>query len=44
MGARDPGLIGAMGLIDGGSRHWLDRGNEIDLWGCVTLAGKGQWH
>ena len=44
MGARDPGWIGAMGLIDGGSRHWLDRGDGIDLWGCVTLAGIGQWH
>ena len=27
--------IGAMGLINGGVRHWLERGNGIDLWGRV---------
>ena len=24
-------------------RHWLDRGDGIDLWGHATLAGSGQW-
>ena len=41
MGARDPDWIGVMSLIDGGSQHWLDWDDGIDLWGCVTLAGKG---
>ena len=44
MGVRDPAWIGATGLIDGGSQHWLDRGDGIDLWGCATLAGTGLWH
>ena len=44
MGVRNPGWIRAMGLIHGGLRHWLDRGDGIDLWGCATLVGTGRWH
>ena len=32
-GARDTGWIREMGLIHGGMRHWLDRGDGIDSWG-----------
>ena len=28
-----------MGLIHGGTRHWLDQGNGINSWGHATLAG-----
>ena len=38
MGARDPGWIRAMGLIDGGSRHWLDCGDGINSWGWVLCV------
>ena len=34
MGSRNPGWIEVMGLIDGGSRHWLDRGDGIDYGGA----------
>ena len=41
MGARDTGWTGAMGLIDG-DVPWgyatLERGDGIDLWGCVMGA------
>ena len=42
-GARDTGWIREMGLIHGGMRHWLDRGNGFDWWGLATLAGPGRW-
>ena len=35
MGARDTGWTGAMGLIYGGARHWLEWGDGTDLWGRV---------
>ena len=35
MGAHNTGWTGAMGLIYGGAQHWLERGDGIDLWGCV---------
>ena len=38
MGARGTGWTGAIGLIYGGARHWLERGDGIDLWGHVMGA------
>ena len=32
-----------MGACHGDTRHWLDRGNGIDLWRCAALAGMGWW-
>ena len=43
MGTCDTGWIGAMELFHGDMRHWLERGNGVDLWRCVALAGTGWW-
>ena len=32
-----------MGGRHGAMPHWLDRGDGIYSWGCVTLAGSGRW-
>ena len=42
-GICDTGWIGAMELFHGHTRHWLERGNGVDLWRCITLAGMGWW-
>ena len=47
IGAQDTGWIGRwdwfMGACHGGMRHWLDRGNGVDLWQCAALDGMGWW-
>ena len=43
MGARDSGWIGAMGLIYGDVRHWLERGDGIDSWGLAMGASDTGW-
>ena len=43
MGARNTSLIGAMGLIYGGVRHWLERGDGIDSWGLAMGACDSGW-
>ena len=43
MGARDTGWIGGLGLIHGGVRHWLERGDGIDSWGLAMGACDTYW-
>ena len=33
-----------MGACHGDAGHWLDRGDGIESWGYVTMAGSGQWN
>ena len=40
---RGTGWIRVMGLIYGGARLWLDRGDGIGLRECTVLAGSGRW-
>ena len=40
-GICDTGWIGAMELFHGDTQHWLERGNGVDLWRCIALAGTG---
>ena len=43
MGACDTGWIRKMGVIHGGMRHWLDRGDGIDSWGRARHGAMRHW-
>ena len=43
MGVCDTCWIGAIGLIHGGMRHWLDWGNGIVSWGVAVGVCDTGW-